>query len=245
MSTGRYLKRLVSFPPSENTVRFPSRPVTSRQSAAHVRLEEILQRHTGSAYRKPIADRSRAVFQQLDQQRCDSGLQHVVLDAGCGTGESTLEIARQNPGTFVLGIDKSLHRLRRHGISETGHLVCRGNAVLAQMDCVDCWRLAREAGWRLRQHWLLYPNPWPKPRHIMRRWHAHPVFPDLIGLGGALELRTNWRIYADEFAGAAEALVGRGGELRYWFPAEPLTNFERKYRQSRLLLYRFRLNLDQ
>lgn len=232
------------FPLPDAAVYFPSRPVTSRQTAPHGRLVDILRRHEASAYLKPVADRSRVLFRRIEQQRHDAGLQHLILDAGCGSGESTLALARQNPGAFVLGIDKSLHRLGRYGISENNNPVGLENALLARMDCVDCWRLALEAGWRLRQHWLLYPSPWPKPRHIMRRWHAHPVFPDLIALGGILELRTNWRVYADEFSVAAEKLLGRSGKVRPWLPVEPLTKFERKYRQSRLPLYCFRINLD-
>ncbi|MEJ2385643.1 MAG: hypothetical protein P8Y54_14885 [Xanthomonadales bacterium] len=72
---------------------------------------------------------------------------------------------------------------------------------------------------------------------MQRRWHGHPVFPDLLALGGRLELRTNWSLYAQEFAWAAARLTGRTirpGELP---AAEALSPFERKYRASGHTLY--------
>lgn len=80
--------------------------------------------------------------------------------------------------------------------------------------------------------YLLYPNPWPKPEHLMRRWHGHPVFPLLIGNARRVVLRTNWRIYAEEFAQAAR-LFGRVGEvLPLAAESDVLSPFERKYRAS-------------
>jgi len=99
----------------------------------------------------------------------------------------------------------------------------------------------RLAGWRLHQHWLLYPNPWPKKMHLQRRWHAHPSFPDILALGGELELRTNWALYAMEFA---EALREAGYETTVrTFEPDGSTPFERKYASAGQVLYQVRSDL--
>ena len=89
-----------------------------------------------------------------------------------------------------------------------------------------------EAGIRPIQHWLLYPNPWPKPAQLARRWHGHPVFPSLLALGGTLILRSNWRIYAEEFALAARLCGAATSAVVSFRPVDPLSPFERKYAAS-------------
>jgi tRNA (guanine-N7-)-methyltransferase len=161
----------------------------------------------------------------------------LVLDSGCGTGASTAELARRHPGAQVLGVDRSAHRLAR-APEPRGGLLC----IRARLE--DVWRLLCHSGERPVRHYLLYPNPWPKPRHLIRRWPAHPVFPTLLKLGGVLTLRSNWRIYLEE---AAEALRrhGRRGSRVVSFRADmPLTPFERKYARSGHALYDLTLSLD-
>jgi len=106
------------------------------------------------------------------------------------------------------------------------------------------WRLAVQAGWRLHRHFLLYPNPWPKPGHLRRRWHAHPVFPDLLQLGGRLELRSNWAVYAEEFAVAVNHALGTRVQPMRLAGSDDLSPFERKYRASGHALYSVALSLD-
>jgi tRNA G46 methylase TrmB len=77
----------------------------------------------------------------------------------------------------------------------------------------------------------LYPNPWPKPDHLQRRWHGSPLWPSILALGGRLELRSNWRVYVDEFAQAL-ALTGASAQLEICSVSAPLTPFERKYQLS-------------
>jgi len=111
--------------------------------------------------------------------------------------------------------------------------------LLLRARVADIWRLLEKAGIRLARHYLLYPNPWPKPRHLGRRWHAHPVFPSLLALGGRLEIRTNWRIYAEEFARALALYGVEADEVVSFRPDDaPLSPFERKYAASGHELFR-------
>ena len=95
----------------------------------------------------------------------------------------------------------------------------------------------------IAQHYLLYPNPWPKAKHVKRRWHAHPVFPAIIDLGGRLELRTNWSIYAREFELALTHLGIDAARVEPLAPATTWTPFERKYRASGHPLFRLTCDL--
>lgn len=165
-----------------------------------------------------------------------------VLDAGCGTGEGSRALAAREPGLRVLGVDQSAARLHLAGselvAERSPHL------LLLRAPLEDLWRLLVAEGARPSRQLLWYPNPWPKPEHLMRRWHAHPVFPTLVALGGALEARSNWRIYLEELALAlgvfgVPARVEPVGEEQ-----APVTPFERKYRDSGQALWTLRGELS-
>src|SRR5690606_21117415 len=111
------------------------------------------------------------------------------------------------------------------------------NALLLRAECADIWRLMQQAGWRIQRHFLLYPNPWPKPAHLQRRWHGHPVLPSLLAISEQLEVRCNWELYAREMAAALE-LAGWRAEYQPWECPEPLTDFEDKYQASQHALWR-------
>ena len=117
------------------------------------------------------------------------------------------------------------------------------NLYIVRGDCVDLWRLAGKANWPIDQHYLLYPNPWPKAKHLQRRWHGHPVFAALIALGGQLELRSNWEIYIEEFASALEVAGVSGAEIERLRPSMITTSFERKYFASGHNLFKLRIQL--
>ncbi|MCL7743962.1 methyltransferase domain-containing protein [Guyparkeria hydrothermalis] len=202
-----------------------SRRVESSQTGPHEALRARLQRHAKGQFDKPIADYNRAAFDTVARRVADDG-RPLILDSGCGTGDSTRELARHYPDHLVVGVDRSADRLARQRDDTPP------NCLLTRADLVDFWRLARQAGWHLSQHYLLYPNPEPKARHLKRRFHAHPVFPDLVALGGRIESRSNWRIYLEELA-IALAFHGRQTRLSTLeAQPRPLTLFERKYQAS-------------
>jgi hypothetical protein len=41
----------------------------------------------------------------------------------------------------------------------------------------------------LAEHFMLYPNPYPKPSDLDKRWHGDSAFPILLNLGGTIEVR--------------------------------------------------------
>jgi tRNA (guanine-N7-)-methyltransferase len=211
-----------------------SRRVTSRQQGVHPRLGAVVDTYLAQTWRAPLHRPSVIAFEAV-QAELSGAVTGLVLDSGCGTGDSTRQIARALPDCLVIGVDRSAARLRRGGIGRSPQR--EGNALWLRADLATFWRLAAGAGWRLQHHYLLYPNPWPKPAQLRRRWHAHPVFPDLLRLGGRLEMRCNWAIYALEFAAAVNRTLGT--DVRPTEVGEsPISSpFERKYRASGHPLY--------
>ncbi|MDX1380116.1 MAG: hypothetical protein R3233_03300 [Xanthomonadales bacterium] len=200
----------------------------------HPRLAGLLERHLAEPWRAPLHEPSVTAFAALQAARGERTT-GFVLDSGCGTGASTTLLARRFPDHLVIGVDKSADRLRRGG--HAGLPRREGNAVWLRAELATFWRLALQAGWRLDRHYLLYPNPWPKPAQLQRRWHAHPVFPTLLALGGFLEMRCNWAVYAEEFAYAVNRVLGTQVRPAVVAADDELSPFERKYRASGHRLY--------
>lgn len=217
-----------------------SRIPASAQQGIHENLAARLERHIEAPFRKPYADYNRAAFSE--SLAGWDGRAPLILDAGCGVGHSTIELARRNPAHWVIGVDQSEDRLTRR--KPYPEALLPGNMVFVRADLVDYWRLLEEAGLHLARHYLLYPNPWPKIGHLARRWPAHPVFPTLPRLGGVLECRSNWRVYIEEFTFALGRVTGREAAWEAFEAKTPLTPFERKYRDSGQPLYRLAMDLD-
>ena len=219
-----------------------SRIPQSAQTGIHSQLPALLERHLNTAFRKPYADYNRAACAaSLGRRERIAPQAPLILDAGCGVGESSIALARAFPGHYVIGVDQSASRLARRIADKRECLP--PNLDLVRADLVDFWRLLCDAGVSLDRHYLLYPNPWPKIGHLSRRWQGHPVFPFLLQLGGRFECRSNWRIYIEEMAFAL-SYAGMGEVLQESFtPLAPLTPFERKYQASGHPLYRLSADL--
>ena len=218
-----------------------SRIPQSAQTGIHEQLPDRLERHLNSPFRKPYADYNRAACEaSLLRRERIAPQAPLILDAGCGVGESSIALALAFPTHYVIGVDQSASRLARRITGKAGGLP--DNLDLVRADLVDYWRLLGDAGVRLDRHYLLYPNPWPKIGHLTRRWHGHPVFPALLELGGVLECRTNWRIYIEELAFALARVSGREVAWAAFSPEPPLTPFERKYQSSGHTLYRLQFS---
>ena len=202
-----------------------SRSIVSNQPGLHEKLDEIVQKHLAAEFKKPIAAHTQQAFDEVNEKvKAFAG--PLILDSCCGVGESTANLAKLHPDALVIGIDKSSHRLDKHDVEYKQTEA--GQYILVQADLNDFWRLAFEAGWQPTYHYLLYPNPWPKAKHIGRRWHGAPVFPFIVKLGGILEVRSNWDIYVKEFARALE-LAGQPAVVEAYESDSAITPFERKY----------------
>ncbi|WP_207546646.1 tRNA (guanosine(46)-N7)-methyltransferase TrmB [Mycobacterium mantenii] len=130
----------------------------------------------------------------------------LVLEIGCGSGISTLAMAKDEPGVDVIAVE-----IYRRGLAQllcaidrdkvTNIRLIRGNAV----DVLQ--RLIAPAS--LTGVRVFFPDPWPKARHHKRRF----LQPGTIGLiadrllpGGVLHVATDHAGYAEHIAevGAGE-----------------------------------------
>jgi len=215
-----------------------SRAIVSNQSGPHEDLARRVARALAHPLRKPVAEHTCDAFEAARYWLESRGESPLILDAGCGVGLSTRQLAEAFPDHAVIGVDRSADRLSRdHGPLPT-------NALLARADLVDFWRLALADGWQPARHYLLYPNPYPKASLLKMRWQAHPVFPVILALGGSLELRSNWWLYVEEFALAITQATGVSVEAARYDPdGVYLTPFETKYHQSGQPLWRLAVTL--
>ncbi len=221
-----------------------SRVPASTQTDIHPHLSMLVDRHAGTSFLKPYADYNRAAFTaSLERYQRTAAGGPLILDSCCGVGESSRILARAFPDHYVIGVDQSAVRLARGQRCWQEGCGWPANLDLVRADVVDYWRLLHAADIRLNRHYLLYPNPWPKITQLRRRWHGHPVFPVLLGLGGRLECRSNWPVYLAEFCLAVQQMTQRAAVYEPYLPEPPITPFERKYWASGHRLYRTRIDL--
>ncbi|MBQ3714807.1 MAG: methyltransferase domain-containing protein [Fibrobacter sp.] len=235
-----------------------ARSVTSNQESVHKDLAKIVRKYARTQYMRPIALHTQEAFDEAREKICtwdrrsDIASIPVVLDSGCGTGESTIHLARKFPDCAVIGIDKSEARVGKgFGARNADAEGIPPNAFWIRAELLDFWRLVLDSHWDVRYHAVYYPNPWPKQSEGTRRFHMHPIFPTMMQLAPVTELRTNWEIYAQEFRDAVnilgeesrsipelESLRGIRAELSPLQPDSPETAFERKYAAAGQPLWR-------
>jgi tRNA (guanine-N7-)-methyltransferase len=137
----------------------------------------------------------------------------VVLEIGCGSGISTLAMAKDEPGIDVIAVE-----IYRRGLAQ---LLCG-----IDRDQVSNIRLIRGNALEVLQRLIapgsltgvrvFFPDPWPKARHHKRRF----LQPGTIGLiadrllpGGVLHVATDHAGYAEHIAevGAGESRLYPAG----------------------------------
>jgi tRNA (guanine-N7-)-methyltransferase len=201
--------------------------VKSSQTGIHPQLEKYVCRHLEKPWSQPFHSPSTETYRHLKNEGVLSEGKAIILDSGCGTGKSTQRLAELFPRHIVIGIDQSQVRLAKSGVSSG--FSRNGNCILLRAELSTFWRLLLNDGHTPERHFLFYPNPWPKPGHLKRRWHGHPVFPHLLSLGGEIEMRCNWEIYALEFARAVNLATGADVRREAFHPESGISPFEQKY----------------
>lgn len=216
-----------------------SRAIISNQEGIHEKLDEVVKRHLTHPSQKPYQKHTEQAFAAMDVLvkafLVANPEGKIILDACCGVGQSTRILAKQNRQALVIGVDKSDHRINRNVEGfDVNNGFTADNYYLVRADLNDFYRLVKAANWPVAKHYILYPNPWPKSKHLQRRWHGSAVFPQMTSIGQQLILRSNWRIYLAEFQQAAKLvdLQGDIDSLPVTDAALALTPFEAKYQAS-------------
>jgi len=162
------------------------------------------------------------------------------VDLGCGDGSFLCEMARQFPTTNFLGIErlnKRVEKVRRKAEKIENVRVLRADTLFA----VRC--LLPES--LVETFYLLFPDPWPKRRHQLRRIFT-PDFLDAISV--ALEQRGVLRVATDQLDYFNQIERLSRAHLQFQVVPQspddslfPVTKFERKFRQQGVPIYRLTL----
>lgn len=225
-----------------NNSKGDSKAIITNQSGIHEKLDEVVQKHLTHPFQKPYQVHTEQAFKEMNS-RVNDFLEanpdgEIILDACCGVGQSTRILAQQFPRSLIIGVDKSDHRISRNvdirnieGFSQEKDSQAK-NYHLVRADLNDFYRLVKKANWPVSKHYILYPNPWPKSKHLQRRWHGSAVFPQMTSIGKTIILRSNWLLYLQEFQQAAKQVNLTGALTKLAVEEQALTPFEAKYQAS-------------
>lgn len=234
-----------------------SRSVSTNQPGIHEKLPKLVERYLHSATQKPIQQHTENAYEMVIDWLKNYDKPSVILDSCCGIGESTWRLAQQYPESVVIGVDKSFARVQKHGqqpeyqeydpslqkpsnkdsdenakqpdVQES--FMAKDNYCVVRADVIDFWRLIQPLCWNIEKHFIFYPNPYPKSAQLQKRWHGSPSFKDILNIGGEITVRSNWKIYIEEFAVALK-VANKNPAIIEVEQTEPFTPFERKYWKS-------------
>jgi tRNA (guanine-N7-)-methyltransferase len=155
----------------------------------------------------------------------------VLIDIGCGAGESSLLLAQKHPQWTVLGIERTKNRFEV--FEKARREAALSNLFALRADAVP-WITHNVPPKSVDHYSLLYPNPYPKAEQANQRWHRSSFMERLLETlkdGGSLTIATNISTYIQE---AHEYLVSYWGmelvSIRMLESTiEHRTPFERKY----------------
>lgn len=198
--------------------------IISPQTKIHEDCLAIAHKHRDTVWQTPIPDHQKQIMDKINGMLPPIPL---LLDSGCGTGMITDILAKQHPACIVLGIDKSAYRLAKHTRYKNTLSQISDNTWLVRAELFHLWRLLLGSDFNIKQHTLFYPNPWPKT--IKRRFHGHPIAKTLFALCDNIVLRSNWQVYAEEFAYVAKAAYKRHASVRPIKITNAISLFEQKY----------------
>lgn len=202
--------------------------ITSQKEASP-HLLPLLNKYAITQFARPIPQHQRDALEKVIHFIYHKKAP-LILDSCCGTGLSTITIAKSHPEALVIGIDKSKNRILRGATPPD-------NCLIIQADIYDMWTLFMQKNIRFIKHFMLYPNPWPKVSHLKRRFYAHPVFLAMCSLAPCFELRSNWPLFIEEAVLAFRFAGFKVNSHELIATAPPLSLFEKKYREHDVKLY--------
>ena len=178
--------------------------------------------------------------QPLDPQGWFGRSAPLICEIGCGTGTSTVGMARAEPDADVIAVE-----VYRRGLAQLLSAIDRSREDTA----VSNIRLVRGDGVDVLEHLIapatltgvrvFFPDPWPKARHHKRRLlqpTTIALIADRLRPGGVLHAATDHAGYAEQIAeaGDAEPRLRRAGaaEPLPISVQRPITKYETKAREA-------------
>jgi len=150
----------------------------------------------------------------------------VVVEIGSGMGETTAQIAQQNPSLDFIAIEV-------HGpgvgslLRKIDELELRNLRVIRH-DAVEVLENMIADGSLAGLH-LFFPDPWPKKRHHKRRLVQLPFIAlaaRKLAPGGYFHAATDWAEYAEQMDAvlSTEPMLEKANQVK----DRPITKFERR-----------------
>jgi tRNA (guanine-N7-)-methyltransferase len=164
----------------------------------------------------------------------------LEVDLGCGDGSFLAAIAAENPAANFLGIERLRGRVR----SACRKIELRGlrNARILQA----------EIGYVVEQllppnsvngFHIMFPDPWPKRRHALRRLLTEAFLESLhrpLVAHGTVQIATDHRDYFHQITRAVSHLAGFA-VLADTVPTSAVSKFETRFQQDGVEIHRLGL----
>jgi len=161
------------------------------------------------------------------------------VDLGCGDGSFLCEMAQQFPKRNFLGIDrltKRVEKVRRKAEKIENVRVLRADTLFAVR-----YLLPKNS---VETFYLLFPDPWPKRRHQLRRIFTHDfleAIADALERHGILRVATDQLDYFHQIERLSRAYLQFQTVAPLLDAVLPVTKFERKFGEQRAPIYRLTL----
>ena len=228
-------------------------PSSLRPELKNAKKSFVLRKgRTTSAQRRALKYLKKKHTIQLGEGRVDFSAafegspKKLIADVGFGSGESLLYMAdRFNEVNFVgievypPGIGSALNQIEQNKLT---------NLKIIESDVFDLLE-TKVTNETFDAMIFLYPDPWPKRKHLKRRLLSEDflnLLYDKVVIGGLVFCKTDW---GDYYTQVKEAVASDNGWLREdltnlpeYLKSLPQTKYERKAliegRESRELIFR-------
>lgn len=158
----------------------------------------------------------------------------IRLELGCGKGRFTCQQAAREPEVLLLALEKvpdamvvAMERAVEEGLSNL-YFLDRDAAVLPELF----------APGEVSRLYINFPDPWPKTKQFKRRLTAPgflKLYAELLPPGGELWFKTD---NDPLFQWSLETLRAGGWALRDMPEGTPMTDYEARFTQQGLPIYR-------
>lgn len=158
----------------------------------------------------------------------------LVLEIGCGMGDSTRVQAAREPGTDIVAVD-----VHTRGVATLLRAIDRDALTNVRVVLGDAVALVEQRipSGALSGVRIYFPDPWPKARHAKRRLVQGPfvaLLVDRLTAGGFVHLVTDWPEYAEQMLAVVDAEPGLENPFGGFAPRmhdRPVTKYERRARR--------------
>lgn len=160
------------------------------------------------------------------------------IEIGCGVGLHPLEYIHLTSGRKIIAIERTQAKFKKFINRFNSHLKKKpdlGAVLLPVGGEAISFLLEFIKASTVENYFLLHPNPYPKARHLNKRWYAMPAMSLLVSTlksGGCITLATNQKYYYQEALVYMQELWKfsiKDQSIYYKGDIKGRTHFERKY----------------